>query len=214
MFQRAISRLSVPRPATRTAVAVLTFFAAGGAALADEDYCDGGPPSPLEKVQEKLDSGAFEEAYDEALSLLRQGGIGWERPRALALLAEAQLRTGRFSGAVRNYELALSLDEAEAGQSARAGLAVALWRAGRGDDAHAKAQSFIEEACSEMYPDEVACYGAQLVLALTSRGFEERRDQLRVAATRRAAQPDLDFSFASMRRLMGDVAQGPVASAR
>ncbi len=160
----------------------------------EEEFCGGDEPSMVDVASGELESGEPESARDILVEALRQGGIeSWERPRALIVLAEAQLRLGETRHAIFNYRKGLRLDPG-AGAEARVGLATALYLHGIAREAHDVAVTARSELCVQEWA-AVACFGATSIVARTGLDPSERAQANEEIGELRVIHSDLHPSF-------------------
>ncbi len=163
--------------------------------VGDEDvgeYCGGGPPSVVDDAWEKMDDGDLPAAKSAIVSALQDGDVDpSERGRALALLAEAQMRLHQYPAAIRNYQRALSVDEESAGAEARVGLATALHFAGRNGEAVAQAQQYVVRSCQTdgRMDDPVSCYDADYLISLAASDATQMFEAMNAAAAIELSSP-------------------------
>ena len=192
------------------AFAILTAAFAGLAPSATAQFCGDDEGSPVDDAWYELDEENWEGAKDILVDALQMGHIrSWERARALSMLAEAQLHLGEFRPAAINYGRSLDLDAESAGDAAHVGHATALLRLGRAADASARASAFAESHCGDPSAMPVACYGALVVLSMSTDDEEGRSEASQRAEDLRTASPEYEEGYAAVR----DLFQPTVATA-
>lgn len=168
----------------------------------DEEYLDeevefcGGDEelSVVDQAWDEMEYGDPETAYESLVSALRHGEVGsWERGRALAILAELQLRRGEPGRAIVNFRRAEAVEPGSIDQS-RVQLATALYLRGESFEAREEAQAAHDELCSDTYA-VAGCYAANLILSRTERDAQARVVASDAAQTLRQANPDLSDAF-------------------
>lgn len=181
--------MSIHRLALSLSLAALT---TGLAAPARAQFC-GDEESIVDVAWMDLEAGDPEHAQMELTTALLHGTVaGWEKPQALAVLAEAQLRMGHPRPAAINFERALELDPSLQQTATAMGLATALLHLGRVDKARATAQAFLESSCGD---DgwAVACYGAHRILSITADDPAKREQATEAAVALRGADEAFDM---------------------
>jgi len=160
----------------------------------DIEFCGGGPMSVVDEVWDEMEYGDASVAYDLLVDALRHGDVeDWERGRALAILAELQLRRGEPGRAIVNFERAERLEPGVT-EPSRTAIATALLLRGERRLARDEAQTAHEELCDDQYA-VAGCYAANLILARTAPRAEERVAAQQAARTLREANPDLADAF-------------------
>ena len=161
----------------------------------DVEFCGGGEETIVDMAYYELEADHPAEASRMMIEALREGTVAdWLRPQALLTLAEAQLRTGQAGAAVLNYRKAIRSNPDDVGDSARVGLASALYLRHRPRLAHEAASEVASAVCSSRY-SQVECYAIRLVVARTSRERAERDEAVEAARQLRASHADLTSSF-------------------
>lgn len=177
----------------------------------DVEFCGGGDASIVDEAYYAMEAGDAEGARDLLVDVLRRGDVEeWERPSALVTLAEAQLRLGETRSAVVNYRKALVLYPEQAGAAARVGLASALFVRGARGAAYQAARAAADEVCADRWA-QVACYGAQQIVARTSRDDDERSRAASEARAMREANAELSQSFDTLDYTLGLRTTPPVS---
>ena len=175
------------------------------------EFCGGGEESVVDEAYYAMEAGDAEGARDMLVDVLRRGDVEeWERPSALVTLAEAQLRLGETRSAVVNYRKALVLYPDQTGAAARVGLASALFVRGSRNAAYETARAVAEEVCADRWA-QVACYGAQQIVARTSRDDDERSRAASDAHAMRDAHANLAPSFDALDYTLGLRTPPPVS---
>ncbi len=160
-----------------------------------ESFCGGGEESVVDMAYYEMQDGNLARARSMLVTALREGGVDdWQRGYALATLAEVQLRLRQYGQAVVNYRKALRIDADGVGAAARVGLATALYLRGIRAAAHEEAVLARDEVCADRY-SMAACYGAQWIIARTSRDATERTEATETLGRIRADHPDLAESL-------------------
>ncbi|MEC7520777.1 MAG: hypothetical protein VYE22_12970 [Myxococcota bacterium] len=161
----------------------------------DVEFCGGGEETLVDEAYYAMEGGDAEGARDLLIDALRRGDVAdWERPSAIVTLAEAQLRLGETRSAVVNYRKALRRWPDQVGPGARVGLASALFLRGSRGAAFTAASAAADQVCSDRW-SQVACYGAQQIIARTSRDDDQRAAAATRAAGLRGEYADLTESF-------------------
>ncbi|MGF1467893.1 MAG: tetratricopeptide repeat protein [Sandaracinaceae bacterium] len=160
---------------------------------------DGGEPSEVDEAYYLLEEGDVRGAFRRIGDALREGRVtDWRRGEALALLAETQLRLGRYGAAVVNYRRALATDpdgvDVGANVGVQVGLATALYLRGLPEQALQIALAAEEAACAGRWA-QMACYGVEAVLAHLHRDGSARTASTDVLRTLREANPQLGEDF-------------------
>lgn len=160
-----------------------------------EGFCGGGEESVVDMAYYEMQDGNLARARSMLVTALREGGVDeWQRGYALATLAEVQLRLRQYGQAVVNYRKALRIDADGVGAAARVGLATALYLRGMRAAAHEEARVAQSEVCADRY-SMAACYGAQWIIAHTSRDASEREQATETLGRIRADHPDIAASL-------------------
>jgi tetratricopeptide (TPR) repeat protein len=163
------------------------------------DFCGGGEETQVTLASYELEEGNVARARRMIVEALQNGQVeGWERPYALSVLAEAQLRLGAYQQAAVNYRKALRID-ADSAPASRVGLATALYLGGSQRAAREEATTARDILCSDQY-SYMACFGAQAVLAATERDASDRDVASQAMETIRAAHPENEEQFEQTER--------------
>jgi tetratricopeptide (TPR) repeat protein len=154
-----------------------------------EDFCGGGEETVVDLAYYELEAGNHARARNMLVEGLRTGTIEqWQRPYALTTLAEVQLHLGQYGQAIVNYRKALRLDP-DTSMASHVGLATALYMRGSMEAARAEAVIARDALCSDQY-SQVACFGAQAILARTATEASEREAASQAMQTIRDSQAD------------------------
>lgn len=156
-----------------------------------ESFCGGGEESVVDLAYYEMQDGRLARARSMLVTALREGAVDeYQRGYALSTLAEIQLRMRQYGQAVVNYRKALRVDPDGVGAATRVGLATALYLRGAARSAYAEASGVRDDVCGDPYA-MVACYGAQWIVAHTSRDAAERQEATDILGQIRADHPDL-----------------------
>ncbi|MCC7541091.1 MAG: hypothetical protein IT379_33035 [Deltaproteobacteria bacterium] len=173
-------------------------------------FCGGGEEEEdlgadqLYEVEQKIEIGELRQARRMVVAGLRRGTFRRHvRGLALGAWAETELRLGQYRRAAGLYRRAIRAQSASETDPLRVGLAVALYRGRRSSEGRRVAERFVGAACPDngVTEDQVACYGARLVLAMTAPTPESRSAGMEAADAVRASEPRLESSFAEMRAM-------------
>ncbi len=160
------------------------------------EFCGGGgEESQVDLAYYEMEEGRLRRARRMLVTALREGAVEqWQRGYALATRAEVQLRLRTYGQAIVNYRKALSIDPDGVTETARVGMATALYMRGSNEAAHREARTAREELCSDQY-SIVGCFGATAIVARTSEDATERQEALDALTQLRAARADLAATF-------------------
>jgi tetratricopeptide (TPR) repeat protein len=164
-----------------------------------EHFCGGGESTPVDLAYYEMEEGRVQRARRMITEALRNGQVDeWQRPYALSLLAETQLRLGDYGSAVVNYRKAIRIDS-ESNPASRVGLATALFMRGARARADREATTARDAVCPDQY-NFVACYGAQAILAQTSSDPTARETATNALQQIRTAHPEAAEQYDAMDR--------------
>jgi hypothetical protein len=181
----------------------------------EAEYCGGDEASPLDEADQLLGDQEWMGLYREAGRLLREGRADWQRAQALSYLATAQLHLGRARPAARNFGLAFAVDAEQVAPGLRVEHAIALFRSGQRDEAHATARVFAEQECVAPAAWLVtSCWAARTVMAETTDDGTEGAAQRQMAAAILPQDEARLGQVADFRALLGEGALEPRVAAR
>jgi tetratricopeptide (TPR) repeat protein len=164
-----------------------------------EDFCGGGESTPVDLAYYEMEEGRIQRARRMITEALRTGQVDeYQRPYALALLAETQLRLGNYGSAVVNYRKSLTIDS-DSNPASRVGLATALFMVGARNRADREATTARDLVCPDQY-NYVACYGAHAILAQTSSDSAARDTATQALQQIRTAHPEGEEQYNAMDR--------------
>lgn len=160
------------------------------------EFCGGGgEASEVDLAYYEMEEGRLARARRMLVTALREGAVDeWQRGHALATLAEVQLRLRAYAQAVVNYRKALRVDPDGVTETARVGLATALYLRGSQRAAHDEALAAEEAVCGDQW-SIVACFGATSIVSRTSTDDAERQQATDALTQIRESHPDQASSF-------------------
>lgn len=168
------------------------------------EFC-GGEPSIVDEAYGLAEEGELETARRILVRALKHGEVGaWEKATALAVLGEVQVRMGDFRPAAHNFRRAMELDPDYSYTPVRVGLAIALHRLGRTDEALAEARDFVQRTptCRLADRPDVGCWVAHQLVSLVTEDTAEMFEAMRAGEQVRPADGWQADRAARMRELI------------